>query len=131
MGSSDTGKTLIILGFILFLAPFFTIPLIMIIGATSGGSGIMVCAPLSFLIAVIGFILLFIGKAMGGEAGFLGYSQRGQRIPPVQYPRQAHIPRERNAVEEIDCPGCGASPGSIDANGICTCEFCRTKYKVR
>ena len=130
MSGSDTGKILIILGFVLFLVPFFTIPIIMI-GFASGGHGNITCAPLAFLVAVIGFVLMIVGKAMGGESSFLGHSFGGRRIPPVQYPRQVQPPREREAVLEIECPGCGASPTHIDHFGICTCEFCKTKFKVR
>ncbi|UCG70272.1 MAG: hypothetical protein JSV09_04445 [Thermoplasmata archaeon] len=126
MGSSDTGKALIVIGILLFLVPFFVVPVMMATGS------IMSLSPIIFIFPVIGMAFLFVGSALyrGGFDSF-GYFHRGARIPPVQYPQQAQFSRERGVVEEIVCPDCGASPRTMRYYGIWTCEYCGTKFKVR
>ncbi len=126
MESKETGKVLQIIGLIFFLVPFFMIFIII-----AAGSGAFVCIPAVFVIAMIGFILMAIGNAISGGANIFGYYHRGQRIPPVQYPRQTQIKRAQEPIKEISCPNCGAPPKFIDHYGICMCEYCETKYKVR
>lgn len=129
MADADLGKKLQILGFFLFLAPFFAVPITMMT-MSSGVTGVVI-VPCSFIIAVIGFALIFVGQILAHGGSIFGNRQYRQRIPPVRYPQQPHHEREKIDVKEISCPDCGASPKYIDMHGICHCEYCGTKYKIR
>ena len=130
MSDSDVGKKLTIIGFFLFLAPFIAVPITMMTMA-SGGSGMFMIVPCSFIFAVIGFALIFVGNIMSHGGSIFQNRRYRQRIPPVRYPQQPHHEREKSDVKEISCPDCGASPKYIDMYGICHCEYCGTKYTVR
>jgi hypothetical protein len=130
MADAELGKKLQILGFFLFLAPFFAVPISMIT-MSSGGSAMIMIVPCSFIFAVIGFALIFVGQIISHGGSIFGHRQYRQRIPPVRYPQQHHHEREKLDVKEISCPDCGASPKYIDMYGICHCEYCGTKFKVR
>jgi hypothetical protein len=126
MQNSDTGKALVIVGILLFMAPFIIIPIIMMADPWN-----MTCIPGVFLISAIGFVLIFIGAMISGGTNIFGSSHGRQRIPPVQYPRQATHQGASVPVKVYDCPNCGAPPKYVDQNSLCLCEFCGTKYRVR
>jgi hypothetical protein len=126
MSNTETGKILIVVGILLFFIPFITIPFIIL-----SGYGAFTCFPFVFVFAFIGIVLISIGGSMAGGSNIFGHHLWGQRIPPVQYPHQTQIKRERETIQEINCPNCGAPPRYTDHYGICMCEFCETKYKVR
>lgn len=130
MGGSDIGKTLKKIGVILFLVPFFIIPLLMI-GIITGGISLIMWTPIVVIVAMIGFALIAAGGVISGGSGFLRYPRSGQRIPPVEYPRQAQTQQAQKSVEEIMCPDCGAPPKYVNSYGLCTCEYCGTIYKIR
>jgi hypothetical protein len=126
MNPSDTGKTLMIIGIILFMTPFIMIPL-----AIALGSGAFFCAVGSFVVAGVGMVFMIAGSFVSKGTNLFDSFSHQSRIPPVQYPR--HPPRnyQIDSVKIFDCPNCGAPPKYVDANGLCMCEFCETKYKVR
>jgi hypothetical protein len=125
MSGSDTGKVIVIIGILLFMVPFFVIPLSM---ASDSARSL---SPAIFVFSALGMALMIIGSALASEGGFLQYSHSGQRIPPVEYPSYTNMPEDEDALEEISCPNCGASPKFFDSNGLAMCEYCRTKFKVR
>lgn len=125
MSDTDTGKALMILGILFFLIPFFVIPIFMATG------NIFSLTPAIFVFSALGMLFLIIGGILSGGSNVFGFRHSQQRIPPVQYPRNAHVQRDRDPVTEITCPNCGASPKYIDTYGLCMCDFCHTKFKVR
>lgn len=125
MSGSDTGKVVIVIGIILFMVPFFVIPLAMASG------DVFSLSPAIFVFSALGMALMIIGSALASEGGFLHYSHSGQRIPPVNYPSKINMPEDEDIVEEVTCPNCGASPKFFDSHGLCMCEYCQTKFKVR
>lgn len=126
MKNKKIGKVLQIIGLIFFLVPFFAAFILM-----AGGVGILYCLPAVFVIGIIGFVLVVLGAVMSGGSNIFRYHPGRQRIPPVQYPRQTQIKRTRESIKEISCPNCGAPPKYIDHYGICMCQYCETKFKVR
>ena len=125
MSGSDTGKVIVIIGILLFMVPFFVIPLSM---ASDGARSL---SPAIFVFSAFGMVLMIIGSALASEGGFFRYSHSGQRIPPVRYPSHTNMPDDEDTLEELSCPNCGASPKFFDSHGLCMCEYCRTKFKVR
>lgn len=125
MSGSDTGKVIVIIGILLFMVPFFVIPLSM---ASDSARSL---TPAIFVFSALGMVFMIIGSALAKEGVFLRYSHSGQRIPPVKYPSHTYMPEDEDIVDEISCPNCGASPKFFDSHGLCMCEYCQTKFRVR
>jgi hypothetical protein len=125
MSGSDTGKVVIVIGILLFMVPFFVIPLSM---ASDEARSL---SPAIFVFSALGMVLMIIGSAMASEEGWFHFSGPRQRIPPVRYPSHTNMPEDEDTLEELSCPNCGASPKFFDSRGLAMCEYCRTKFKVR
>jgi hypothetical protein len=126
MQNTESAKIMMIAGILLFMTPFLMMPILMISPSTG-----FFCFVSSFALAAIGMILMVISQFVSKGTSLFGSLSNTQRIPPVQYPRHARTYHHAPPVKVLDCPNCGAPPKYIDANGLCMCEFCDTKYKVR
>ena len=125
MSGTDTGKVIMVIGILLFLVPFFVIPIFMASG------DVFSLSPAIFVFSALGMALMIIGGALASEGGFFHFPHSGQRIPPVRYPSHTNMPEDEETLEEITCPNCGASPKFFDSHGLAMCEYCRTKFRVR
>jgi hypothetical protein len=126
MQNNDPAKIMMIAGIILFMTPFLMIPILMISPSTG-----FFCFLGSFGLAAVGMILMVVSQFVSKGSSLFGSFSNTQNIPPVQYPRHAKTYHHAPPVKEFDCPNCGAPPKYIDPHGLCMCEFCNTKYKVR
>ena len=122
--NKNTGSTLQVLGFIMFLVPFFVIPLSMVLMSSTQSTTMFSLAPLAMVFAVIGFFLMVAGTIINrGGAMFQ------PRIPPGATITIETPSRDGGPIKEIECPGCGAPPDNFNFIGAIECSYCGKRYR--
>ncbi len=90
---------------------------------TALGSGVAL-----LLIPGCAIFLVVIGLIIAAVTGAFRSRPSLPPPPPVQ---QQMVPAGLEGAIAINCPNCGAPPGSVDRFGVATCIHCGARFIVR
>jgi len=99
----------------------FLVVTVVITLAFSGIGGALLLGPFCFIFLIL--IVTLIAVAAGAS--------RRTSLPPPPPIQQPMVPAGMEGPIAVNCPNCGAPPGSIDRFGVAICTHCGTRFLVR
>ena len=113
-----------LVGVVVFLIGM-AVMLAIVVPSMTGFSVLGAFAFVPFLMFFI--VIVFILVAVAASAG--GFGRRS--LPPPPPIQQPMVPAGMQGPIALNCPNCGAPPGSVDRFGVATCTHCATRFLVR
>ena len=101
---------------------FFGLVALGLLASAFGGAGFF-----GVLLPFCGVFIVLIVLAIAAATGVF----RRAPLPPPPPIQQPMVPAGRLPPIAINCPNCGAPPGTVDRFGVATCTHCGTRFIVR